>query len=99
MLCIVKDEARNQIFNLTYGGARSLKQMADIVRGQFPNVEIKYQPRDVLMPERGTLSIEKAKRLLGYSPQYPLEKGFVDYIQWYKELANQHQRYFRPSRR
>lgn len=98
VLCIVKDEARNQIFNLTYGGARSLKQMADIVRGQFPNVEIKYQPRDVLMPERGTLSIEKAKRLLGYSPQYPLEQGFVRYIEWYKQLSQMHPRFFGSER-
>lgn len=96
VLCIGKDEARNQIFNLTYGGARSLAQMIDIVRQQFPNVEVKFQPRDALMPERGTLSIEKAKRLLGYCPAYPLEKGFVDYIQWYKELAARHQKFFTP---
>lgn len=98
VLCIGKDEARNQVFNLTYGGARSLAQMIDIVRQQFPNVEVTFQPRDVLMPERGTLSIEKAKRLLGYCPEYPLEKGFVEYIQWYKELAIQHEKFFSSLR-
>jgi len=36
------------------------------------------------MPERGTLSIDKARRLLGFEPQWPLEKGFVRYIQWYR---------------
>ena len=38
------------------------------------------------MPDRGTLSIEKAKSLLGYNPQYSLEDGYVDYINWYKDF-------------
>lgn len=98
VLCMVKEEARNQTFNLTYGGARTLKQMIGIMQEHFPNVEVKYQPRDTLMPERGTLSVEKAKRLLGYKPDYPLEKGFVNYIQWYKELAREHPAFFTQAR-
>jgi nucleoside-diphosphate-sugar epimerase len=87
LLCIEKPAARNQIFNMTFGGARSLNQMADIVKQAFPRIEVKYNPRDALMPERGTLSIEKARKLIGYEPQFPLEKGFVRYIDWYKGLA------------
>jgi nucleoside-diphosphate-sugar epimerase len=49
-------------------------------------VELIRKPRDNLMPERGTLSVEKARRLLGYEPQFPLDKGFVRYIEWYKGL-------------
>src|SRR5262245_34153674 len=49
VLCMAKDEARNQTFNLTYGGARTLKQMIGIVQEHFPDVEVKYQPRDTLM--------------------------------------------------
>ena len=86
-LCIEKPAARNQVFNLTFGGARSLNQMADIVKQAFPGIDVKYNPRDALMPERGTLSIEKARKLIGYEPQFPLEKGFVRYIDWYKGLA------------
>jgi nucleoside-diphosphate-sugar epimerase len=96
-LCIEKPEARNQTFNLTYGGARSLNQMADIMRAHFPGINIKYQPRDSLMPERGTLSVEKARKLLGYAPQFPLETGFVRYIDWYKGLAERHPEYFRKT--
>lgn len=94
VLCIAKDEAKNEVFNLTYGGARTLNQMIAIMRQQFPGIDVVYQPRDQLMPERGTLSVEKAKRLLGYSPQYPLEEGFVRYIQWYRELAREHPEFF-----
>jgi nucleoside-diphosphate-sugar epimerase len=97
ILCIAHPAAQNQIFNLTYGGARSLNQMIEIMRREFPGVEVKYNPRDALMPERGTLCIDKARRLLGYEPQFPLEKGFVDYIAWYKDLAACNPKFFAPA--
>lgn len=96
-LCIAKPEARNQAFNLTYGGARSLNQMIQIVRDNFPGIQVEYNPRDALMPERGTLSVDKARRLLGYEPKFPLEKGFPRYIAWYKELHARHPEYFRQG--
>ena len=37
-----------------------------------------------MKPMRGTLSVEKAKRLLGYAPKFTLEKGLAEYIDWYK---------------
>jgi len=83
---IENEKSKNQIFNITYGQGRSLAEMAEILRERFPRVNIKYLPKDSLMPERGTLSVAKAKEILGYEPQYPLEKGFVKYIEWYKEL-------------
>src|SRR5215813_6001849 len=90
ILCIGHPAATNQIFNLTYGSARSLNQMIEIMRQEFPGVDVRYQPRDALMPERGTLSIEKARELIGYEPLFPLERGFVEYIGWYKKLAASH---------
>jgi nucleoside-diphosphate-sugar epimerase len=84
---LTRPESRCEIFNLTYGDARVLNKLAELVLEQFSGIEIKYNPRDALMPERGTLDIGKARRLLGYEPQYPVEKGFVQYIHWYKQLA------------
>lgn len=83
------EKAKNEIFNLTYGQSRSTAEMADILRQHFPEAKIKYLPKDRLTPSRGTLSIEKARRLIGYQPQCPLETGFVDYIAWYKSLWRQ----------
>ncbi|MBP9864901.1 MAG: NAD(P)-dependent oxidoreductase [Candidatus Omnitrophica bacterium] len=80
--------SKNQIFNLTYGDARSISQMADILAAHFPGVKITYLPKDNLMPERGTLSVEKAKKLLDFKPQHPLETGFVKYIEWYRKNAS-----------
>jgi len=86
MCCMDNDNARNEIFNLTFGDARSLNQMIELIKAHFPEFVVNHHQRDKLMPERGTLSIEKAKSLLGYAPQYPLEKGFVDYIKWYQSI-------------
>lgn len=78
--------AKGQTFNLTYGESRSIAQMASILGDFFPNVKINFLPKDKLMPDRGTLSVDKARKLIGYNPQWPLEKGFVQYINWYKSL-------------
>jgi nucleoside-diphosphate-sugar epimerase len=83
---IERPEARNQVFNLTFGGSRSISQMVDILRGEFRGITVKSTPKDKLMPDRGTLSIDKARKLLGYEPGYPLETGFPRYIEWYKNL-------------
>lgn len=80
------ENSRNLIFNLTYGESRSVAQMADILTAHFPEVKINYLPKDKLTPDRGTLSVDKARKLIGYDPQYPLEKGYVKYIQWYKSI-------------
>ncbi len=86
LLILEKEEARNQIFNLTYGQSRSINELVAIIQQHFHESKVTYVERDRLMPHRGTLSIEKAKRLLGYAPQNPIEVGFPKYIQWYKEL-------------
>ena len=88
ILCIDREQAKNQIFNITFGSARTLNQLAQTVMNCFPGITLKHNPRDDLMPERGTLSIEKAKRMLGYDPQFPVEVGFVKYIDWYKNLVS-----------
>jgi len=78
--------AKNEIFNITFGQGRKLQELAEIVMDSFPGTNLIYKDRDALMPERGTLSIEKAKSILGYSPEYTLEKGMQLYINWYKSL-------------
>ena len=61
--------------------------MLDLIKEHIPDVRIEYKQRDKLMPKRGTLSVDKAKEMVGYEPAYPLEKGFVKYIEWYKSLG------------
>ncbi len=86
ILAIRDPAARNQIFNMTYGSSRSIQELMDIMRIYFPNVEVESVARDKLMPFRGTLSINKAVQLLGYSPKNPIEVGFPKYIEWYRTM-------------
>src|SRR5262245_36387435 len=76
-LVIANPAARNQIFNLTYGGARSIKELSEIVLREFPGTPVENVKRDALMPVRGTLSVGKARRLLGFEPQWSLERGMA----------------------
>jgi len=85
-LAIEHPAARNQIFNMTFGSARRIQDMVDIVKEHFPNVLVDRVERDKLMPFRGTLSVDKAKQLLGYAPKNPLEVGLPKYIDWYRSL-------------
>ena len=86
-LVIERPEAVNQIFNLTTGNARRVLEVAEIVREAFPGTEIEHVQRDVLMPFRGTLSVDKARSLLGYEPRNQIETGFLKYIDWYRGFA------------
>jgi len=87
-LVINKKESRNETFNLTFGQSRTVAELIDIIKKEFPRIEVEHLERDKLMPYRGTLSVRKAKDLLGYSPQNPLEVGILKYIEWYKEIIN-----------
>jgi nucleoside-diphosphate-sugar epimerase len=82
-LAIEKPEARNQTFNITHGNGRSIRELANVMKQHFPGISIESIERDRLMPERGTLDVSKAKRLLGYQPKFPIEQGFSRYIDWY----------------
>lgn len=94
---IEHENSKNQIFNLTYGEARSVGDMLNILASNFPDVSVKYIPRDNLMPNRGTLSVDKARRLIDYDPQHPLEIGFAKYIAWYKSMAKNGRRLILPD--
>ena len=59
-----------------------------VLKSEFPNVKVIYKNKDKLNPERGTMSIDKAKNLLNYDSKYPLEEGYIKYIQWYKKFAS-----------
>lgn len=85
-LTVERPEARNEIFNLTYGASRPIRELVEITQRFFPNVQVERIERDKLMPFRGTLSVEKAKKLLGYAPSNPVDVGFPKYIEWYMQL-------------
>jgi nucleoside-diphosphate-sugar epimerase len=86
-LAIQQPAARNEIFNLTYGAARSIRDLVEVIKTDFPDAKVDYVERDKLMPFRGTLNVDKARRLLGYAPANPIDVGFRKYVEWYRALV------------
>ena len=83
---IENPNSKNEIFNLTFGQARSINDLLDILKESFPSTTIKKISRDKLMPKRGTLSIEKAKSIINYRPNWSIDKAYPEYIKWYLDF-------------
>ena len=79
-------KAMGEIFNITAGCGRSLDELVDAIRAHVPHLAVERLPRDEERPVRGTLSIEKAARLLGYAPEWQLAQGVADYVAWYRSI-------------
>ena len=86
--CCTNKNAINQTFNLTYGNSRPISDLIKILENNFDNVKVVKKPREKFMPERGTLDISKAKKLINFQPINPVEVGYQKYINWYKEFYN-----------
>lgn len=86
ILTCENNNAINETFNLTFGDGKKVNELLEILKEEFSNVKVKYIPKEKFVPERGTLNISKAKRVLGYNPSYPISKGYKKYIDWYKDF-------------
>lgn len=72
-------------FNLTLGNARTIADLAAVVRSVVPNAIIEDRPRAVDKPVRGTLLIDRAREKLGFHPSWGLETGYRRYCEWYAD--------------
>ena len=70
-------------FNLTYGNARSILELANIIKEILPDVTFECRPKAEDKPIRGTLKMDKAEDRLGFKPKWPLERGYKRYCEWY----------------
>jgi nucleoside-diphosphate-sugar epimerase len=83
-LAATKPEAKNKIYNVTRGEGRSLKELTEIIRSHIPATKIEHREVPKYMPVRGALSIDRARRELGFVPQVTLEEGVRRYIEHLK---------------
>jgi nucleoside-diphosphate-sugar epimerase len=74
------------VFNITRGEGRSLKEFAEILSRIVPGVSTVEVPANEIRPKRGALDISKARRMLGYEPQYSLENGLEDYVEFVRKF-------------
>lgn len=84
--CCASKEAAGQAYNIAYGGQVDLKQLFSVlVTALGLDIEPIFGPPragDVL---HSNADISKARKLLGYDPDYSFEQGIQLAIDWYKD--------------
>ena len=85
---LIYKEARSKTFNITYGSARPISDLANIIKEIMPDVQLLDAPEAKLKPKRGTLIINRAKELLNFIPKKPIELGYAEFCRWYIEQWN-----------
>ena len=60
----------------------TIRELADVIARHIPHTRFVDTPARQIDVNRGRLDISKAKKLLGYVPEFTLEKGITDYVRW-----------------
>jgi Nucleoside-diphosphate-sugar epimerases len=89
-LSTTNKEAVNQVYNTAYGKRTTLNQLVSYLKEYLEKYDPEIQDiqEDHCPYRQGDIphslaSIDKAKQLLGYNPQYSLKEGIKEAINWY----------------
>ena len=89
-------EAINTVYNTAYGDRNTLNNLADYLKKflsqydpKIANIAVEYGPNRMGDIPHSLASIEKAKTLLGYNPQFSMEEGLKVAVKWYWENLKQ----------
>jgi UDP-N-acetylglucosamine 4-epimerase len=92
-LCALKTNnplAINTVYNTAFGERNTLNQLVGYLKTflsdidpQIKDVEIKYGPNRLGDIPHSLASVDKAKELLGYNPQFSLKDGLKEAVNWY----------------
>lgn len=92
LACFTKN-ANHCVFHLGTGRGETFGQLVEIVNKIFGKVPIEIgpglDPLQIPMANYCIMNIDRARRELGYNPQYDLEKGVRDYIEMMRQLEIQ----------
>ena len=84
--CLATPEAAGEAFNIAYGGREYLIDIYyDLCKALGKEIEPNFGPDRAGDIKHSNADISKAKRLLGYDPEYDFKKGIALAIEWYKE--------------
>lgn len=84
--CLAPEEAAGNVFNIAYGGREYLIDIYyDLCKALNISVEPNFGPDRAGDIKHSNADISKARKLLGYDPEYDFEKGIALAIDWYKE--------------
>lgn len=89
VLAATADGGIGETFNITSGHAHSLQEYVELLRAHVPDLQVELRPRDPSRPRRGTLEITKARRLLGFTPDWDLERGVAAYVAFVRRYGGQ----------
>lgn len=85
-------EAVNQVYNTAFGERNSLNQLVGYLKKilsegdpAIADVEVQHGPNRVGDIPHSLASIAKAQRLLGYQPEFSLQKGLKEAVEWYRK--------------
>lgn len=86
------ESALNQVYNVAYGERTTLNDLVRLLKreltefdGKIKEVEVVYGPNRKGDVPHSLASIDKARTLLGYSPEFSMEKGLQEAVKWYYE--------------
>lgn len=84
--CLAEKEASGQAFNIAYGGRETLNNLYDkLCKLLNKDIKVIYKEERAGDIRHSNADISKAKRLLGYNPDYSMDRGLELTIEWYKE--------------
>ncbi|ASV28838.1 SDR family oxidoreductase [Maribacter cobaltidurans] len=85
-------EALNTVYNVAYGERTDLKELVALLKeylstydAEIKNVETIYGPQRKGDVPHSLASIDKAKNLLGYAPEFDIKSGLKEAVAWYWE--------------
>ena len=83
-------EAANTVYNVAFGENTNLNQLIELLREylsdfdpEIAKVEAHFGPERAGDVKHSLASIDKAKELLGYDPQFDIKKGLKEAVKWY----------------
>jgi len=84
--CLAPENANGEAFNIAYGGREYLIDIYyALTKALNKDIEPIFGPERKGDIKHSNADISKARKLLGYNPQYDFEKGLAEAIEWYKE--------------
>jgi len=83
-------KAINTVYNVAFGERNTLKDLVELLKKQLTefdpkikDIQVIYGPNRVGDIPHSLASVDKAKNLLAYNPQFSLEKGLKEAVNWY----------------
>ncbi len=85
-LVTLSDQSIHETFNITFGEGHNLNDLVSVIRCLYPSVIVDNVQEESFRPNRGTLDINKAKRILGFDPRVNLEEGVKRYARYLEPI-------------